>query len=117
MRHVVLALFCALSVASSAHGQQTTPTAVPVGTIVAESKATTPSHEFVGRVEAINRVEVKPRITGFLEEILFREGDVVKEGAPLYRIERGSFEASVKQAQGALERAKDRKSTRLNSSH
>jgi membrane fusion protein (multidrug efflux system) len=106
MRSVVFALFCTFGIASSAHGQQTPPAAVPVGTVVAESKATTPSFEFVGRVEAINRVEVKPRITGFLEEILFREGDAVKEGAPLYRIERGSFEAAVKQAQGALERAK-----------
>jgi membrane fusion protein, multidrug efflux system len=96
MRSVVFALFCTFGIASSAHGQQTPPAAVPVGTVVAESKATTPSFEF----------EVKPRITGFLEEILFREGDAVKERAPLYRIERGSFEAAVKQAQGALERAK-----------
>ena len=36
----------------------------------------------------------------------FKEGDVVKEGAPLYRIEQGLFQAAVEQAQGALERSK-----------
>ena len=60
----------------------------------------------MGRVEAINRVDVRARVTGYLEAVLFKEGDAVKEGAPLYRIERDLFEAAVKQAQGALERAK-----------
>jgi len=38
--------------------------------------------------------------------LLFKEGDLVKEGQPLYRIEKGLFEAAVDQAAGALERAK-----------
>ena len=63
----------------------------------------------MGRVEAINRVDVRARVTGYLEAVLFKEGDAVKEGAPLYRIEKGQFEAAVKQAQGALERAKSAK--------
>ena len=48
-------------------------------------------------------------MTGYLEAVLFKEGDFVKEGAPLYRIEKGLFDASVKQAEGALERAKSAK--------
>lgn len=87
-------------------GQQATAPSVPVGTVTAEKKPITRSLEFVGRVESINRVQIKARVTGFLEEILFKEGDAIKEGAPLYRIEKGQFEASVKQAEGALERAK-----------
>lgn len=43
---------------------------------------------------------------GNLEGIRFKEGDVVTEGSPLYRIEKGLFEAAVEQAQGALERSK-----------
>ena len=61
---------------------------------------------FVGRIEAINRVEVRARVKGYLEAVLFKEGDLVKEGQPLYRIEKGLFEAAVEQAAGALERAK-----------
>jgi membrane fusion protein (multidrug efflux system) len=62
--------------------------------------------DFVGRVEAINRVEIRARVKGYLEAVLFKEGDLVKEGAPLYRIEKGLFEAAVEQAQGALQTSK-----------
>jgi len=109
MRHAELAVFVFLVMAPPAYAQQPAPTAVPVGTVAAEKKAITPSLEFVGRVEAVNRVDVKARVTGFLDAVLFKEGDPVKEGAPLYRIEKGLFEATVKQAQGALERAKSAK--------
>ena len=106
MRLVIPAFFLAVGFAWPAQGQQPAPTTVPVGTVVAEKKAITPSLEFVGRVEAINRVEIKARVTGFLEDVLFKEGGAIKDGAPLYRIERGLFESAVKQAQGALERTK-----------
>jgi len=49
---------------------------------------------------------VRARVKGFLEAVLFKEGDLVTEGQPLYRIEKGLFEAAVEQAAGALERAK-----------
>ena len=88
-----------------AHAQPA-PVAVTVGVVKAERTAITRTQKFVGRVEAINRVEVKARVTGFLEEVLFKEGDLVKAGAPLYRIEHGLFAAAVEQAQGALERSK-----------
>ena len=67
--------------------------------------------DFVGRVEAIQRVEVKARITGYLENIAFKEGDLIKEGAPLYSIEKGLFEAAVGQAEGALDEGQGRKDT------
>jgi membrane fusion protein (multidrug efflux system) len=89
--------------------QQATSPLVAVGTVPAERKPIAQSLDFVGRIEAIDRVQVKARVTGFLEEILFKEGDLIKEGAPLYRIEKGQFEAAVKQAQGALLRSKSAK--------
>jgi membrane fusion protein (multidrug efflux system) len=82
------------------------PAAIAVGTVMAERRPITQSREFVGRVEAVNRVEVRARVTGYLEEVLFKEGDLIKEGTPLYRIEKGQFQAAVEQAQGALERSK-----------
>jgi membrane fusion protein, multidrug efflux system len=89
-----------------ANAQQQAPAAVPVGVVKAERKPIADALDFVGRVDAINRVEIRARVTGFLEDVLFKEGDFVKEGAPLYRIEKGLFEAAVEQAQGALERSK-----------
>lgn len=106
MRHAQFAVFVFVGMTLPVYAQRAAPTTVPVGTVVAEKKSITPSLEFVGRVEAINRVEVKARVTGYLEAVLFKEGDAVKEGAPLYRIEKGLFDATVKQAEGALERAK-----------
>jgi len=108
MRLIVSIFLVAFGFAFPAYGQQA-PTAVPVGTVYAEKKAITPSLEFVGRVEAINRVQIKARVSGFLEGVSFTEGGVVKDGAQLYRIERGLFEAAVEQAQGALGWAKSAK--------
>jgi len=106
MRRVIYALLLAGALGSAAHAQQPAPTTVPVGTVLAERKPITKMLDFVGRVEAINRVGIRARVTGFLDAVLFKEGDLIKEGTPLYRIEKDQFEAAVEQAQGALERSK-----------
>ena len=98
----------ALSIIVSWHGLHAQPAAgqpTPVGTVSAEKRAVTQATTFVGRVQAKDRVDVKARVTGYLEEILFKEGDVVAAGAPLYRIESGPFEAAVRQAEGEVLRA------------
>lgn len=100
-----LAAGLALTPDIRAHAQQAAPAKIPVGTVMAEKRAIEKTADFVGRVEAINRVDVRARVTGYLEEVLFKDGAIVKEGTPLFRIERPPFEAAVEQAQGALERA------------
>src|SRR5207344_3209468 len=89
-----------------AQSQQNPPTVVAVGTVAAERKPIARSGVFVGRVEAVQRVEIRARVTGYLDEVVFREGDMIKEGAPLYRIEKGLFEAAVTAAEAAVERSK-----------
>jgi membrane fusion protein, multidrug efflux system len=79
---------------------------VVVGTVAAERKPIAETKDFVGRVDAIERVEVRARVTGYLDAVLFREGDFVKEGAQLYRIEKGLFQAAVLQAEGELDKGK-----------
>ena len=106
MRVAICAALALCGLALPALAQQPGATTVPVGVVVAERKPIAKTADFVGRVEAINRVEVKARVTGYLEAVDFKEGDNVKEGAPLYKIERGLFEAAVGQAEGALERSK-----------
>ena len=85
-----------------AHGQQKEtkkePTEISVGVVNAERKPISKSQGFVGRVDAIERVEIRARVTGFLDEIKFKEGEEVKEGAPLYQIEKGLFQAAVGEA-------------------
>lgn len=77
----------------------------PVGTVLAAKREVTQATTFVGCVQAKDRVEVKARVTGYLDEVQFKEGDMVAVGAPLYRIEAGPFEAAVQQAQGDVLRA------------
>jgi membrane fusion protein, multidrug efflux system len=99
-------LFISALAISPAWAQQPPPATVPVGVVRAELKSISSTADFVGRVEAINRVQIVARVTGFLENVKFQEGDLVKEGAPLYLIEQGLYKAAVESAQGALERSK-----------
>jgi membrane fusion protein, multidrug efflux system len=100
----VALLIC--TILSTAHAQSKQPVAIPVGVVAAERKAVEKTLDFVGRVYAIDRVEVRARVTGYLEAVLFKEGETVKEGDPLYRIEKVLFQAAVEQAEGSLERSK-----------
>jgi membrane fusion protein, multidrug efflux system len=97
-------LLCVVGIAAKA--QVAPPAPIPVSTVKAERKQISKSPEFVGRVEAINRVEVRARVKGFLDAVLFNEGNIVRDGDALYRIEKGLFEAAVQQAEGTLERSK-----------
>jgi membrane fusion protein (multidrug efflux system) len=84
-----------------------------VGVVEAAKRPITETSEFLGRVEAVNRVNVVARVTAFLEKRLFSEGAEVKKGDELYRLERGPFEADlaaknaqVAQLQAMLENAR-----------
>ena len=98
----------ALNVAAAAPAvaQQPQPAAVPVGTVYAERQSISNIRDFVGRVEATGRVDIRARVQGYLEQVLFKEGDIVKKGDQLYQIEKGLFQAAVEAAKGALERSK-----------
>lgn len=73
-----------------------------VGVQRAERRPVTETAEFVGRIEAVSRVDIRARVTGFLEARLFQEGAEVEEGAPLFRIERAPFEAQLAQARAQV---------------
>src|ERR1700676_3947355 len=106
MRTAICTALIVCGLVTPAVAQQTPPAAIPVGVVKAEHKSIEKSLDFVGRVEAVNRVEIRARVQGFLEAVLFKEGDPIKEGNPLYRIEKGLFQAAVEQADGALTRSK-----------
>jgi membrane fusion protein (multidrug efflux system) len=91
-----------LSLAVSFSALAQAPQAVPVGVIVAAKQPVTQGTTFVGRVEAMQRVEIRARVTGYLDEVLFTEGETVAAGAALYRIEQPPFKAALHNAQGSL---------------
>jgi len=61
---------------------------------------------FVGRIKAIDSVALRARVTGFLDKILFTEGQDVKQGDLLYQIEKVQYQAQVDQATANLAAAK-----------
>ena len=73
-----------------------------VGVVKAEQTAITETSEFIGRVQAIDRVALTARVTAFLDERLFKEGTEVQQGDLLFRLERAPFEAAVQQQEAAV---------------
>ena len=78
----------------------------PAVTVVKVAKQdVTPRSSFTGRIDAVNKVDLRARVQGFLEQRLFDEGADVKEGQVLFVIEKPRYEAAVADAKGAIERA------------
>jgi membrane fusion protein, multidrug efflux system len=73
-----------------------------VGVMEAVKRPITESNEFLGRIEATNRVSVVARVTAFLDKRNFAEGSEVKTGDLLYQLERGPFEADLKSKQAQV---------------
>lgn len=61
--------------------------------------------EYVGRFVALDFVEVRARVSGYLESIHFKDGQLVEAGAPLFTIDRRPFEAALDQAKASVETA------------
>ena len=73
-----------------------------VGVMEAVKRPITESNEFLGRIEATNRVSVVARVTAFLDKRNFVEGAEVKTGDFLYELERGPFDADLKSKQAQV---------------
>ncbi|MEM8649455.1 MAG: efflux RND transporter periplasmic adaptor subunit [Pseudomonadota bacterium] len=62
--------------------------------------------EYTGRFEAVQRVEIRPRVSGYLEAIKFRDGQLVEKGDLLFRIDPRPFQTTLDSANAQLEAAK-----------
>jgi RND family efflux transporter MFP subunit len=65
-------------------------------------------NEFTTRIEAKESVEVRARVNGYLQETLFKDGDMVKKDDVLFVIDPKPFEAEVQKAQGQLKEAESK---------
>ncbi|MBM7050100.1 MULTISPECIES: efflux RND transporter periplasmic adaptor subunit [Rhizobium] len=93
--------------ATEAAGPAAMP-AVPVTVAAVELRDITSWQEFSGRLEAIDRVEVRPRVAGAIQSVQFREGALVKQGDLLVTIDPATYQAAVAQAQAQVGAAKAR---------
>src|SRR6185312_15792431 len=95
----------ALLVASPAMAQM--PGGPPaVGVVAATRQPITQSTEYIGRIQATNRVHLVARVSAFLDEVLFTEGAEVKKGELLYRLEQGPFKADVQAKEATVNQFK-----------
>jgi RND family efflux transporter MFP subunit len=58
--------------------------------------------EFTGNTQAINTVELRARVQGYLEKVYFQDGATVKKGDPLFLIQQDTYESQLKQAEAQI---------------
>jgi membrane fusion protein, multidrug efflux system len=109
------ALLLALSLGGCGRGASTpsagaTAAPPPIGvTVLAVAPQRVPVvFDTVGQTEGAKQVEVRARVSGILQKQLYREGDSVGAGAPLFQIDRAPFEIALAQARAQLEEDKAR---------
>jgi membrane fusion protein, multidrug efflux system len=103
---LALALATALSACSEKPPQQPAAAAPPVTVAQPVKRTVTDWDEFTGRFEAIEEVQVRARVGGYVTSVEFRDGAIVKTGDLLYVIDSRPFEAVAEQANGQLSDAR-----------
>jgi RND family efflux transporter MFP subunit len=84
-------------------GMQMPPAQVTLAEV--EEKMLVEWQEFTGRVEAMETVELRPRVSGYLDGVLFEAGQLVEKDEKLFTIDRRAFETKLAQAAAELKRA------------
>jgi multidrug efflux system membrane fusion protein len=108
-RHFLLVCMCVATLAiplagckSAADKKPSSPAAVEVAAVV--PKPIHLSDEFNGRVASINSVDVRARVTGYVDNVAYREGDSVKRGDLLFVIDPRPYRDALDSAKASLER-------------
>jgi membrane fusion protein, multidrug efflux system len=102
---LVVFLLSAFAAAPALAQNTDAPAAPAVVVAPAEMKDLRESATFTGRLRAIQRVGIRARVSGFVEEVAFTEGSTVEAGAILYRIENDAYKAAVQQTEGSISAA------------
>ncbi|QSX74236.1 efflux RND transporter periplasmic adaptor subunit [Lysobacter arenosi] len=101
-------LFAAVITACSSQAEPAAGMPPPPEVSVAQvlSKQVSEWDDFTGRVTAIETVELRPRVSGYVERVAYQEGQEVKKGDLLFVIDQRRYKAQLDQAQADLERAR-----------
>ncbi|EGI41410.1 acridine efflux pump [Escherichia coli TA280] len=81
------------------------PSETEVGVVTVKSQPISVVSELTGRTSAALSAEVRPQVGGIIQKRLFKEGDLVKAGQPLYQIDAASYQAAWNEARAALQQA------------
>src|SRR6478672_9013853 len=103
---VVLILIVAYLLFGRAAPAPPPPGPQPVGVMVVSEQPVALTAELPARTAAYETSDVRPQVDGIVRERLFNEGDSVRAGQPLYRIDSATYAARVANARAALDRAR-----------
>jgi RND family efflux transporter MFP subunit len=98
--------FFFLSANSLSFAQTPPPPTVTVAKPV--TKEITEWDDFIGRFEAIDQVEIRARVSGYLDKVHFTDGTLVKVGDPLFTIDQRPYKAALEQAEATVSSAQVR---------
>jgi len=99
--------YSTMTIAEEASAQMP-PQAMPISVAAVMQQETTQWKEFSGRLRAVEDVDIRPRVSGTIEEVSFKEGDIVEKGAKLFIIDLRPFKAQLQQAEANLAAARAR---------
>ncbi len=102
LTHLILAALAA------GCGKPSRPPAPPLPTVTVApvlQRDVVTRDEFTGRLDAVDSVEIRPRVSGYLEEVRFRSGQLVKKGDVLFVIDPRTRRAALDRAEAELARA------------
>src|SRR5207249_9809757 len=99
-----------LSLAALTLGREKQPPAPPplpaVTVANVEQREVTDWDEFTGRLEAVDAVEIHPRVSGYIKRVTFAEGKEVKKGEVLFDVDPRPYQADLDRAEAQLDQAR-----------
>jgi len=103
---LLMPVVLACSTAAIAQAPPSAPPAVAVAKPIV--KEVVERDDYVGRFEAVDAVEIRARVSGYLQTVSFRDGAIVKLGDPLFTIDKRPYQAALDQAEAAVTSAQAR---------
>jgi RND family efflux transporter MFP subunit len=104
------AALLALAVVGCGRGQKAAVEPKPTDVVVSEPviQRIADYEEFTGRIDAVDSIDIRARVTGYLEKANFKEGDEVKQGVVLFEIDPRPYKAALDQAEAQITLAEAR---------
>lgn len=101
-----LLLTSAIAGCHSQAAEEPVPNSPPVSIALVVERQVVQWDDLNGRIEAVERVELRPRVKGYIEKVNYREGQIVKRGDVLFEIDARSYRAALTRAEADLASAR-----------